>query len=67
VSRDYLDGVVKSSNDENQALVACTRKGIRGSPGRMASPEREASQKIRRKDLSKIKCFECHDYGHYAS
>jgi hypothetical protein len=29
-----MDGVVKSSSDENQALAACTRKGRRGSPDR---------------------------------
>jgi len=34
----------------------------------MDSSEREASLKLRRKkDLSKIRCFECHDYGHYDS
>jgi hypothetical protein len=29
-----MDGVVKSSSDENQALAAHTRKGRRGSPDR---------------------------------
>jgi hypothetical protein len=74
VSRDDMDGMVKSSSDENQALAACTRKGRRGSlgrrgsPGRRDSPEREASPELRwKKDLSKIRCFECHDFGHYAS
>jgi hypothetical protein len=74
VSKDDLDGPVKSSSDENQALAARTRKGRRGSPdrrgppGRRASPEREASPKPRRKkDLSRIRCFECHEFGHYAS
>jgi hypothetical protein len=74
VSRDDMDGVVKSSSDENQALAAHTRKGRRGSPdrrgpsGRRDSPEREASPEPRwKKDLSKIRCFECHDFGHYAS
>jgi hypothetical protein len=33
VSRDDMDGMVKSSSDENQALAARTRKGRRGSPG----------------------------------
>jgi hypothetical protein len=62
------DGLVKSNSDENQALAARTRKGRRGSLSRRASPEREASPEPRRKkDLSKIRCFECHDYGHYAS
>jgi hypothetical protein len=69
-----MDGMVKNNSDENQALTVHTRKGRRGSPGirssprRRASPEREASPKPRwKKDLSKISCFECHDYGHYAS
>jgi hypothetical protein len=36
--------------------------------GRRDSPEREASPELRwKKDLSKIRCFECHDFGHYAS
>jgi hypothetical protein len=59
--------MVKSSSDENQALVAHTRKGIRGSLGRRGSPgRRTSSEPRRRKDLSKIKCLECRDFGHYA-
>jgi hypothetical protein len=31
-------------------------------------PEREASPELRwKKDISKIRCYECHDFGHYAS
>jgi hypothetical protein len=47
-----MDGVVKGSSDENQALVASTRKDRRGSPdkrgllGRRAFPEREASLEL---------------------
>jgi hypothetical protein len=68
VSRDGLDGLVKSSSDENYALAGLTRKGRRGSFSRRASLSREASPEPRRKkDLSKIRCFECYDYGHYAS
>jgi hypothetical protein len=56
------NGKQKGSEDENQALVARTRKGRQG-----GSPEREASPKPRRKkDLRKVKCFACHEYGHYA-
>jgi hypothetical protein len=59
---------VKRSSDENQALETRTRKGRRGSLGRRSSLLREASLELRqKKDLSKIRCFECHDYGHYAS
>jgi hypothetical protein len=59
---------VKNNSDENQALVARTRKGRRGSPSKRVSLEREASPEPRwKKDLTKIRCFECHDYGHYAS
>jgi hypothetical protein len=64
--------VVKSINDQNQALVA--QKFIRGSLGRIgssgrrASLERETSPEPRRKnDLSKIRCFDNHDFGYYAS
>jgi hypothetical protein len=57
------NGKQKGNSDENQALVAHTRKGRRG-----GSPEREVSPEPRRKkDLSKVKCFACHEYGHYAS
>jgi hypothetical protein len=56
-------GKQKGSNDENEALVPHTRKGRKG-----CSPEREASPELRRKkDLSKVKCFACHEFGHYAS
>jgi hypothetical protein len=47
----------RDNSDENRALVSHTRKGIRG-----GSPEPR-----RKKDLSKVKCFACHEYGHYAS
>jgi hypothetical protein len=74
VSKDDMDGMVKSINDENHSLVARTRKrkrgspSRRGSPGRMYSPEREASPKSRqRKDLSKIIFFECQNFGNNAS
>ena len=69
-----MDGVVKSSSDENHALAARTRKGRRGSldrrdmSGRRYYPERKAYPDLRdKKDLSRIRCFECHDFGHYAS
>jgi hypothetical protein len=57
VSRDDMDGMVKSRNDENQGLATCTRKGRKGSPGRRrAYLEREASPEPRQnKDLSRIK------------
>jgi hypothetical protein len=53
MSRDDMDGMVKSSSDENQSLIAYTRKGIKCSPGRRSfpgrrySPEREASPEPR--------------------
>ena len=57
------NGKKKGNNDENQALVAHTRKGKKG-----GFPQREVSPEPRRKkDLSKVKCFACHEFGHYAS
>jgi hypothetical protein len=46
----------KGRNNENQALVSHTRKNIIG-----GSPEPR-----RKKELTKVKCFACHEYGHYA-
>jgi hypothetical protein len=48
-------------DDENLGLEAHSRKGIRNNSSR-----REASPK-QKKDLSKLKCFACHQKGHYAS
>jgi hypothetical protein len=67
-----MDGMVKSNNDENQALVALTTRGRRGSLDRIGPLGRRNSLKISpqsrwNKYLSKIICFECHDFGHYAS
>jgi hypothetical protein len=68
VSKDDMDGMEKSSSDANQALATHTRKGRRGSSEINVSPKRESYQEPRwKKDLSKIICFECHDFGHYAS
>jgi hypothetical protein len=67
-----MDGMVKSSSDENHALIAHTNKGRKGSPvrrgypGRRDSSKREAYPEPRwRKDLSNMNFFECHDFGHY--
>jgi len=38
-----MDGVVKSSSDENHALLVHTRKGRRGSPDRRGSSRRRTS------------------------
>jgi hypothetical protein len=63
-----MDGTMKISSDENYDLVAHTRKGRRGSLGRRDFLSREASPESRkRKDINKIRFFECHDFGHYAS
>jgi hypothetical protein len=57
------NGQQKGSEDENLALDAHARKGRRNdSPRREASPEQR-----KKKDLSKVKCFACHEHGHYAS
>jgi hypothetical protein len=33
----------------------------------LPSREKHLESLRQKKDLSKIKCFDCHDYGHYAS
>jgi hypothetical protein len=50
--------------EEDPTLVSNTRKGKgKGSKGN----NEESTSKTSKKDLSKIKCFVCHKYGHYAS
>jgi hypothetical protein len=53
----------KANSDENQGPGCSYQEGQK----RWFS-EREVSLEPRRKkDLSKVKCFACHEYGHYAS
>jgi hypothetical protein len=40
-----MNGMVKSSSDENQALTTHTRNDRRGSPSRRSSPGRRVSPK----------------------
>ena len=55
------NGKQKGSSDENQTLVSRASKGRKG-----GSPQREAYPETKRKkDLSKFKCFSCHEYGHW--
>jgi hypothetical protein len=66
VSKDSLDGLVKRNSDGNPTPTSCTRKGRRVSLGRRNSPEKESSLELRwKKDLTNMRCFDCHYYGHY--
>lgn len=47
--------------DEENLALASKAKGKKG------QGEAKSSQKGKKKDLSKIKCFHCHEFGHYAS
>jgi hypothetical protein len=46
-------------------LVSKAKKGKRKGP--KGNNEGETLQSIKKKELSKIKCFACHKGGHYAS
>jgi hypothetical protein len=65
--RGYLHaGSQKGEEDEeNVALASSARKGKQ--PTRMNAGGEESSQDGRKKDMSKVKCFACHQLGHYAS
>lgn len=61
IKRNTRDGVTSIVDEEEDcALVGKGNKA----KGMKAQGEAESSQK---KDLSKIKCFHCHEYGHYAT
>lgn len=56
----------KTESEENFALAGKGGKsnGEKGSGGSESSSKGEKKKK---KDLSKIKCFSCHQFGHYAT
>ena len=64
VSTEYQDGSSSKTDDEkNCALVGKENKG-KGKKSHSKSKTRKEGNKH---DMSKVKCFNCHDYGHYAT
>jgi hypothetical protein len=59
-------GKKEDEEEENLALVSKTRKGKGKGSNKQGNSEESTSQPGK-KDLSKIKCFTCHKFGHYAS
>ena len=57
----------RPQKEENQALAAHARKGQgRRNFGKKNTGEVSAPfQEQKKKDLSKVKCFNCHIFGHY--
>lgn len=53
----------KAVNEENCALVGKAHKG----KGKKSQSKGEFGQGGKKKDLLKIKCFHCHELGHYAT
>ena len=51
----------KNEDEENFTLVSKARKG----KGKKSHPKSEAKGK--KLDLSKVKCFHCHEHGHLAT
>ena len=60
--RGYVHGSSSTGNDEeNVALAANSKKKFKKGP--------KGGNKLKsegKKDMSKVKCFECHKFGHYA-
>ena len=54
-------------DEENQALVVHARKGRRNPNKKNIGGRSAPVQEQKKKDLSKIKCYNCHTFGHYAS
>lgn len=50
----------KGADEENCALVAKAKKG----KGKKTS---HSGAKGKKQDMAKVKCFHCHDHGHYAT
>jgi hypothetical protein len=60
--RGYVHGSSSTSHDEeNVALAANYKKKLKKGPEGGNKPKGEG-----KKDMSKVKCFACHKFGHYA-
>lgn len=55
--------LVMTDEEENCALTGKSSKA----KGKKGQGETESSKKDKKKDLSKIKCLHCHEFGHHAS
>lgn len=55
-----------SSNDNDEDNCALDGKGNKGK-GKKSKSKVESSQGGKKKDLSRIKCFHCHEFRHYAT
>jgi hypothetical protein len=60
--RGYVHGSSSTSHEEeNVALATTSKKKFRKGPKGGQKPKGEG-----KKDMSKVKCFACHKFGHYA-
>jgi hypothetical protein len=60
--RGYVHGISSTGHEgENVALATTSKKKFRKGPKGGNKPKGEGN-----KDMSKVKCFACHKFGHYA-
>ena len=61
IRRGTRDGFSsKNEDDENYALASKARKG------KGKKNPSQSGAKGKKQDMSKVKCFHCHQHGHYA-
>ena len=64
IRRSNRDGSSsKQDDEENIALVSKVRKG----KGNVSHPKSGSSHGGKKIDKSKVRCFHCHEVGHYAT
>ena len=57
----------KKDGEENLVPFGQWNNGKGKGPNKGKGKSKESTSQLEKKDLSKIKCFSCHKYGHYAS
>ena len=63
ISRNAKDG--NSSKGDDEEIFALNGKGNKGK-GKKSQSKPESNQGGKNNDLSKNKCFHCHEFRHYA-
>ena len=59
-----MDGYSSKNHDEEDCALAAKMKNWEGNKFHSKS---ESDEEVKERDMSRVKCFHCHEHGHYAT